>query len=391
MQSFDSTDSLERLEAPQQYGQQFLETTANFDHDQAMPSTPALPSTPAPQAVRSWPPASQDHEDNAQFFLVPPANQIEDCSALSDTSETSSSVPFISLQMQPTYVTDSEALEIDKTMPVCKQVNASPFAVPFMPPEWVKLPVTSGGQTDEVQSQISLLPSSTLEMAESSKEPTSDVEPLLTSSSLFHSDPVTEGNSSHGAFTSSLPHLEHQGQGLSDVSTDRNLSSEGSTRQAIHPQNAPNAMAMTGFSTQSYFAQSCLTEASSFHFDHVTEGSTSDGASVSSLPYLKRQEQRINNAGKIQNLSSEGFAREVIQPQNTPNIPLSPQKQTDSVNFDSIDGSENKYKRVTSRFQSEGQTVRRFDTTSSRTSFTRRSQTPSIPVKTLIKKFSANN
>lgn len=455
---------MERLEANQQYRQQFVPTTAKLNHDQA------LPSTPEPRAVRSWPPASQNYEDNAQLLLVSPTNQIDACSTLSYTSETSLSVPSgdkfdaktaplphehshsitplseiietftseimiseipsmklqsqssmkesldsessdgthslcesttgsfaqaqpvsptfhgdapnhdtlqpvvpatslqtpnllkqtealdqhldiqsvvtlchlldswlppnsaeplvkeslvtntdtiaskrdISSQMPPTYVTDSKALETDVETPVCKQVYTSVTAVPFRPPEWVKLPVTNGEQTGEAQSQISLLPSSALEIAESSKQPTAVVEPLLTKSSLLHSHPVTEG-------------------------------------------------------------------------------STSDGASVSSLPYLKSQEQRINDPSRVQNFSSERFAKEVIQPQKTPNIPLSPQKQTDSVNFVSKDQSENKSKHINSRFHSEGQSVRLSHTSSFRSSFPRRSQMPTTPVKTLIKKFSANN
>ena len=461
--SIDSTDSLESLEAHQQYRQQFVATAAKLNHDQA------LPSTPKPQAVRSWSPASQNYEDNAQLLLVPPTNQIDACSTLSYTSETSSVpsgdkfdaktaplpheqshsitplseiterftseimiseihsmklqsqssvkesldsessdgthslcesttgsfaqtpvvsptfhgnapnhdtlqpvVPAASLQtpnllkqtealdqhsdidsdlmlchladswlhpnsaeplvkeslvtntdtiaskrdissqMPPTYVTDSEALETDIETPVCKQGYTSVTAVPFRPPDWVKLPVTNGEQTGEAQSQISLLPSSAVEMAESSTQPTAVVKPLPTESSLLHSYPVTEG-------------------------------------------------------------------------------STSNGASVSSLPYLKSQEQRINGPSRVQNFSSEGFAKEVIQPQKTPNIPLSPQKQTDPVNFVSKIESESKRKHINSRFQSEGQSVRLSRSSSFRSSFARRSQMPTIPVKTLIKKFSANN
>lgn len=456
--SLDSTDSLERLEAHQQ-DRQFVPTGAKLNHDQA------LPSTPKPRVVRSWPPASQNYEDNAQLLLVPPTNQIDACSTLSYTSETLSvpsgdkfdaktaplpheqshsitplseiiqrftseimisEIPSMKLQSQssvkesldsessdgthslcesttglfaqtptvsptfrgnapnhdtlqpvvpaaplqtpnllkqtealdqhsdiendvtlchlsdcwldpnsaepvvkeslvtntdtiaskrdissqlsPTCVTDSEALET----PVYKKIYPSPTAVPFRPPEWVKLPVTNGNQTGEAQSQISLLPSSTLEMAESSTQPTAVVEPLLTESSLLHSYPVTEG-------------------------------------------------------------------------------STSDGASVSSLPYLKSQEQRINDPSRVQNFSSERFAKEVSQPQKTPNIPLSPQKQTDSVNFVSKHERENKHKHINSRFRSEGESVRLSRNSSFQSSFPRRSQMPTVPVKTLIKKFSANN
>lgn len=297
----------------------------------------------------------------------------------------------ISLQTPPTYVTDSEALETDINTPVCKQVNTSLTAIPFRSCERAKLPVTIDDKTDEAQSQISLLPSSTFEMVGSSTQPTSAAEPLLMTSSLFHSYPVKEGSSSHGASISSLPHLRHQEQRLSDVSTDQNLSSERSARQAIQPKNAPNEMAMKGYPTQPSVVQPCLTSASSFHSYHMTERSTSNGASVSSLPFLKSQEQRINDPSRVQNLSSERFTREVFQPQTTPNIPLSPQKQNDSVDFVSNDESENKHKRSNSHFNSNGQFVRRPGTSSFRTSFQRRSQTPSTPVKLLIKKFSANN
>ena len=297
----------------------------------------------------------------------------------------------ISLQMPPTYVTDSEALETDINTPVRKEVKTSLTAVPFRPCEWAKLPVTNGDKTDEAQSQISLLPSSTFEMEGSSMQPTSAAEPLLMKSPFFHSYPVREGSSSHVASISSLPHLRHQEQRLSDVSTDQNLSSERSARQAIQPKNAPNEIAMKGYSTQPSVVQPCMTRAPPFHSYHVTEESTSNGVSVSSLPYLKSQEQRINDPSRVQNLPSERFAREVIQPQTTPNIPLSPQKQTDSVDFVSNDESENKHKHSNSRFNSNGQFVRRPGTSSFRSSFQRRSQTPSVPVKLLIKKFSENN
>jgi len=232
--------------------------------------------------------------------------------SLVTNTDTVASKRDISLQMQPTHVTDPEALEIDVDIPVFQEINAAPTALPFRPPEWVKLPVTNSDQTDEAQSQISLLPSSTLEMAESSTQPTAVVEPLLTKSSLLQSYPLTGG-------------------------------------------------------------------------------STSDRASVSSLPYLKSQKQRINDPIRVQNFSSERFAKEVIQPKKTPNIPLSPQKQTDSVDFVSKDESEKKHKHINSRFHSEGQSVQHSGTPSFRSSFQRRSQTPSIPVKSLIKKFSANN
>jgi len=100
---------------------------------------------------------------------------------------------------------------------------------------------------------------------------------------------------------------------------------------------------------------------------------------------VKSQEQRIDDPSKIQNLSSEEYAREEIQLQNTPNIPLSPQKQTDSVNTVSEDEN------ITSHFQSEDEVVQRSGTSRSRSSFPRRSQIPSIPVRELIKKFSQNN
>jgi hypothetical protein len=232
--------------------------------------------------------------------------------SLVTSTDTVASKKDLSLQMPPTYVTDSEAIEIEAETLVCKQVSTPLTAVPFRPPEWVRLPVANGDQTDEVQSQVSLLPSSTLEMAESSTQPTAFVEPLLMESSSLHSYPMTGG-------------------------------------------------------------------------------STSDGAYVSSLPYLKSQEQRINDPVRVQNVSSEKFAKEVFQPHKTPYIPLSPQKQTDSVDFVSKDESGNKRKCINSRFHTEGQSVQHSNTSSFRSSFTRRSQTPTIPVKSLIRKFSANN
>jgi hypothetical protein len=82
--SLDSADSLESLKALQQYRQQFVATGAKPNHDKS------LPPTPTPQADRFWRTASQNYEDNAQLLLVPPTNQIDACSTLSYTSETSS-------------------------------------------------------------------------------------------------------------------------------------------------------------------------------------------------------------------------------------------------------------------------------------------------------------
>ena len=367
--SLDSTDSLERLEARQQYRQQFLAIRAKFNNDQA------LPSTHKPRAVRSLPPACQNHEDNAgsleisnaKLLLVPPTDETDAWGTLSYTSETSSvpsgekfdakTIPVtdeksrsitpisgiiqrftseimnseisspklqtqssvkelldsessdvtqfswestagsfsqspmisstfqgnatnhdtvtpavlasplqtpnllkpteavaqhsdiesdvtlrcpsdfwrhpnsaepllqeslvtntgtvvskraVSLQMPPSYITEPEALETDRDSPVAKQCNLTLTAIPFRPPEWVKVPVTNGDQTDVAPSQIPLLPSSPVEMAGSSTHPPPVAQPLLTKSSSFSYYPVTEGSSSHGASISSLAHLSHQ-------------------------------------------------------------------------------------------------------------------------------------------------------------------------------------
>jgi hypothetical protein len=300
----------------------------------------------------------------------------------------------VSLQMPSTYITDTEALETDKDKPVAKLLSVCVTAAPFRPPEWVKVPevpVANGDQTDAAPSQIPLLPSSTVEMAGSCTQPSSVAQPLLTRSSLFHAYPVTEGSSSDGDFISSLAHLRRQEQRLSDVSRDQNLSSERFARQAIQPEKAPNAVPMTGFATQPSVAQPSLPRASSFHSYTMTEGSTSSRASIPLLPYLRSQEQILSDSRTNQNLSSERFAKQAIQSQKTPNIPLSQQKQIDSVDFISKDESANKHKYSNSRFQSNSPFVRRSGTTSSWTSFPRRSQMPSIPVKALVKKFSANN
>jgi len=248
----------------------------------------------------------------SDFILHPNSAEPLVKESLVTNTDTTASKRDISLQMQPTYVTDSEALETDTGTPIRKEVITSVTAVPFTPPEWAKLLVTNSDQTGEAQSQISLLPSPSLEVAESSKQTTAVFEPLPPKSLM------------------------------------------------LHP---------------------CL----------VTEGSTSDEASVSSLPYLKSQEQRINDPIRVKNFTSERFAKEVFRPKKTPNIPLSPQKKTDSVDFVSKDESENKHKHINSRFHSEGQAVLRSGTPCFRASSQRRSQTPSIPVKSLIKKFSGNN
>jgi hypothetical protein len=526
--SLDSADSLERLEAHQQYRQQFLATRAKFNHNQA------LSSTPKPRAVKSLPPASQNHEANAYSFkisnanvlLIPPTNQILACGTLSYTSETLSSVssggqsdaktvpltheksrsvtplseiiqkftseisslklqsqssvkgsldsesndvshtswestagslaqsPMVSSTFQanttnhdtvkPVFLaaplqtqnlvqptegldqhsgteidsvvpdcpsdfrkhpnsteplsqqslmanTDSEAVETHADTPVARRVQIKLKARPFIPPEWIKVPVTSVDQTDAAQSQIPLLPSSAVVLAGSSTQPSSVAQPLMTRASSFHSYPVRKRSSSTEFSVSSPPHLRSQGQRLSDFSTDQNLSSEEFARQAIQTKKAPNVMAMTGSSTEPPGAQPCPTRASSFHSYPVTEGSTSYGASISSLPYLRSQEKRLTGSSRDQDLSSERFARQAIQPQKPANMPLSPQNQTYSFYFVSKDESGNKHAYNNSRFESGGRFARRSCTSSSWMSFPRRSQTPSIPVKSLVKKFSASN
>jgi hypothetical protein len=186
--------------------------------------------------------------------------------------------------MPQTFITDSVVLgTINHTPEVAKKVQITE-AVPFMPPEWVKLSGSSVDQTDAVSS------SSSVKMAGCSSQPSSVAHQHLTRASSFHSYPVTER-------------------------TQRSMS--------------------------------CVCPTSS---------------------------ERIG---------------QYIKPNKAPDI-TSPYKKTNSRICVSKWQSPNEPEHSNSNFHSCGQVVRR-SSTSSLTSFPRRSKMPSIPVKSLVKKFSANN
>jgi hypothetical protein len=189
-----------------------------------------------------------------------------------------------SLLMPETSITDSEALgTINHTPLIARKVQITE-AVPFRPPEWVKLPVTGIDQTDAGPSWIQVSSSSSVKMAGSFSQPLS-------------------------------------------------------------------------------VAQSHLTRASSFCSYPVTERSI------------------------VAHTSTERFTGEAIQPNKAPDT--SQCKATNSRIFVSKWDSLNTREQSNSNFQRRHQFDRR-SSTSSLTSFPRRSQMPSIPVKSLVKKFSNN-
>jgi hypothetical protein len=122
----------------------------------------------------------------------------------------------------------------------------------------------------------------------------------------------------------------------------------------------------------------------------VTEGSTSSEAPASSLLFSGSRDQRTSNLTREQN-SSEIIARQSIQYNRAPDITLSSCKpSTSSENFIHNRESPNNCEFNTSHLHSNVKFPSR-SSTSSLVSFPRRSQMPSVPVKSLIKKFSANN
>lgn len=165
-----------------------------------------------------------------------------------------------------------------------------------------------------------------------------------------------------------------------------------SQTDAAPPQNLLpySGIRMAGSSTQpSFVTRTSLTRASSFNSYPVTEGSTSSEAFTSSLPYLNGQKQRRSDFSIDQN-SYERITRQSIQANKAPNITLSSYKPSTYSGNISERKSPNHHEHNSLPLHSSTRFVRR-SSTSSLISSPRRSQTPSIPVKTLVKKFSANN
>jgi hypothetical protein len=109
----------------------------------------------------------------------------------------------VSLMTPQTYITDSVVLGTTEHTPEVARKAQITEAVPFRPPEWVKLPVTDFDQTDVAPSQIQVLPSSSFKMAGCSSQPSFVAQPHLTRGSSFHSYPVTERSTSYDSPTSS--------------------------------------------------------------------------------------------------------------------------------------------------------------------------------------------
>lgn len=238
-----------------------------------------------------------------------------------------------SLHMPPSSNVDSGVLVTIK-----RTSQAVTKAIPFRPPNWVKLPDTSTDQTDSAPSWAPLSRSSVT---------------------------VTESSTQS---TVAQPHMTRASSFQSNV--------------------APPVLTRASF--QSNVARPVLTRASSLQSYPVTEGSTSSEAPASSLLFSGSRDQRTSNLTREQN-SSEIIARQSIQYNRAPDITLSSCKpSTSSENFIPNRESPNNREFNTSRLHSNVKFPSR-SSTSSLVSLPRRSQMPSISVKSLIKKFSANN
>jgi hypothetical protein len=275
-----------------------------------------------------------------------------------------------SLQMPPSSNVDSGVLVTVKHTPQVARKAHITTAIPFRPPYWVKLPETSTDETDATTSWIPLSSSS----VEATGSPTesSVVQPHPPRASSFQSSVVQPHPTRASSFQSSV------------VQPHPTRASSFQSYGVQHPSRAS--------SFQSYVARPILTRAASLQSYPMTEGSTSSEAPASSLLLLRSQEQRMHDLRKEQNSSSERIIRQSIQPNKAPNIKLSSsyKPSTNSVNLISNRESPNNHELNNSHFVSSVKLVRH-SSTGTLMSFPRRSQTPTVPVKLLVKKFSANN
>jgi hypothetical protein len=260
-------------------------------HNSRKPTATAVPFKP-PNLVQSAKTSVQqpNTESNGVTLRRPSyfwtcTNSSEPTSQLSSITDagTVTSNRAASLLLPQTYNTDSAALGTISHTPLLARKVQITEAVPFRPPEWVKLPVTSVDQTDVGPSWIQVSSSSAVKVAGCPSQPSSVVQPHLTRASSFCSYSVTER---------SIPCVSP-------------TSTEGFTGKTIQHNEALDT------------ASPCKTR-----------------TYVSKWESLNKPEQSNSN--------------------------------------------------------SHSQIVRR-SSTSSLTSFPRRSQMPSIPVKSLVKKFLANN
>ncbi|XP_023702734.1 cell wall protein RBR3-like [Cryptotermes secundus] len=301
----------------------------------------------------------------------------------------------------------------------------------FRPPEWAKLPATGVDQTDAGSSWIQISSSTNVKTAGCSSQPTSVAQQHLTRASSFHSYPVTERSLSCVYPTSS----ESTGQPIQPNKAPDITSPYKTTNSRIFVSkwDSPNkpedsnsnfhrcsqvvrrcsTSSLTSFPRQSKMrsipVKSLVKKFSATSVDQTDAGSTwiqiSSSSNVktagcSSQPtsvaqqHLKRASSFHSYPVTERSLScvyptSSESTGQPIQPNKAPDI-TSPYKTTNSRIFVSKWDSPNKPEDSNSNFHRCSQVVRRCST-SSLTSFPRRSKMPSIPVKSLVKKFSANN
>ncbi|KDR06595.1 hypothetical protein L798_03569 [Zootermopsis nevadensis] len=356
------------------------------------------------------------------------SHDIKSTEPLSEQSLMKDTDTAASFQMLPSLNIDSVVLGTIEHTPEVARTTHVTTAIPFRPPNWVKFPKTSTDETDATPS------SSSVNVTESSTE-SSVVQPHLirppslqsyvarpnlTRASSIQSNLMTEGSTSSEAPTSSL--LLSKNLGTIEHTPEVARTAHVTTAIPFRPPNwvkfpktstdetdatpSSSSVNVTESSTESsvvqphlirppsfqfYVAQPNLTRASSFQSYLMTEGSTSSEAPASSLLLLNNQELSMSDMKKEQNSSSERIMKQSIPPNKALNIILSSCKpSTSSVNLISNRKSPNADELSNSHFRSSVKFVRR-SSTSALSSFPRRSQMPTIPVKLLVRKFSENN
>jgi hypothetical protein len=174
-------------------------------------------------------------------------------SVMTDT-DTVASKRAASLQMPPSSNVDSGVFGTIKRTPQVARKAHTTTALPFRPPNWVKLPKTSTDETDATPTWIPLS-SSSAEVTGSSTEAsvgqphlsrTSSfqsyvAQPILTRTYSLQSYPATEGSTSSEACASSQMILRSQERRVSDLRKEQNSSSARIIRKSIEPNKAPNA------------------------------------------------------------------------------------------------------------------------------------------------------
>lgn len=441
--SLDLGDSMGWMEAPQQSRRRLFENTAKFNRTQP------LPPLQKPQRVQSLSVSHNGKHDAGSILFsaakfIPPADEIDAADTSSSTTKRSSAfatdkfhvantsslahqksrptTPISKLIQQftsemlnseipsPKPQSQSSVKESLKFKPtddthtswrstaasstvfpsmfqsntvVHDTMKLAATAVPFKPLNMGKSTKTSVQQPNTESNGVTLRRPSYFWRRSNSAEPilqrsliaetgtvTSNSAVLVQLPQTFIADPVVLGAINHipevatkVQITEAVPFRPPKWVKLPTTSVDQ-TDAGPSWSQVSSSSNVK----MAGCSMQpSSVAQQHLTRASSFHSYPVTEGSTSC----------------------VSPTSSERITGQSIQPNKAPDI-TSPYKTTNSRIFVSKWESPNKPEHSNSNFHSRGEVVRR-SSTSSLTSFSRRSKMPSIPVKSLVEKFSTIN